>query len=126
MRTQPRTLKTSREHPKPAENTQNRPRTLKTRQEHPKPGENTQIWMRTPKTSKENPKPAESMQNLSRKFSQTIQKLAIVILSPDQLEFLKTVAYINSYDQKQVLPNQTKPTDQTVQTKLVKTSVHNI
>ena len=51
---------------------------------------------------------------------------AIVIGSPDQLEFLKTVAYINSYDQKQVLPNQTKPTDLTVQTKFVKTSVHNI
>ena len=51
---------------------------------------------------------------------------AIVILSPDQLEFLKTVAYINSYDQKQVLPNQTKPTHLTVQTKFVKTSVHNI
>ena len=66
------------------------------------------------------------MQNLSRKFSQTIQKLAIVILSPDQLECLKTVAYINSYDQKQVLPNQTKPTDQTVQTKLDKTPVLNI
>ena len=50
------------------------------------------------------------MQNLSRKFSQTIQKLAIVILSQHQLEFSKTVAYITSYEQNHFLPNQTKPT----------------
>ena len=51
------------------------------------------------------------MQNLSRKFSQTIQKLAIVILSQHQLEFSKTVAYITSYEQNHFLPNQTKPTN---------------
>ena len=66
--------------------------------------------------------PPQKIKNLPKPS----KMFAIVIVSPDQLEFLKTVAYINSYEQKHVLPNQTKPTDQTVQTKLDKTPVLNI